>query len=310
MLLDFNNTSNHPLKQLVREYLVYLQFERRLSSNTIDAYWSDLVKYSDYLYENNKITTPQKITLIYVREYISSLSRIVKPKATTLARISSSIKGFHQYLLLKGLSKKDPTELLDSPRLQKKLPSTLTVQEFETILKAVDMENIHGLRNYTIISMLYSSGLRVSELLELKLTSIRWDEDLLRIIGKGNKERIVPIARRLRIVLAKYIDEDRPKYANKGKGKGTVFLNNRGTALSRMGIWKILSKAVNVVGLQKKITPHTLRHSFATHLLEGGADLRIVQELLGHSDLATTQIYTHLDKTYLKEVYNEFHPRN
>ena len=310
MSIDLPENENHPLKQLVREYLVYLQFERRLSPNTIDAYWLDLVKYSDYLYENNQITSPEKITLSAVREYVNQFSRTVKPKPTTMARISSSLKGFHQYLLLKGLSKKNPTELLESPKLQKTIPSTLTVLEFESILESIDMENIHGLRNYTIISMLYSSGLRVSELLQLKLTSIRWDEELLRIIGKGNKERIVPLSRKLRIVLARYIDNHRPKYANKGKSKGTVFLNNRGTALSRMAIWKILKKPVNVAGLQKKITPHTLRHSFATHLLEGGADLRIVQELLGHSDLATTQIYTHIDKTYLKEVYNEFHPRS
>ena len=157
--------------------------------------------------------------------------------------------------------------------------------------------------------MLYSSGLRVSELSQLKLTSIRWDEELLRIIGKGNKERIVPLANKLATVLRAYIENDRPKYANKGKSNGTVYLNNRGTKLSRMGIWKILNKPVSIVGFQKKISPHTLRHTFATHLLEGGADLRIVQELLGHSDLSTTQIYTHLDKTHLKEVYKEFHPR-
>ena len=308
--MNSSEINNHPLKHLVREYLVYLQFERRLSSNTIDAYWSDLVKYSDYLYTNNQIISPEKITLIHVREYINQFSSTIKPKSSTLARTLSSLKGFHQYLLLKGLSKKNPTELLESPRLQKQIPSTLTVIEVETILKEIDIHNIHGLRNYTIISMLYSSGLRVSELLKLKLISIRWDEDLLRIIGKGNKERIVPLASKLRIVLTEYIDDHRPKYANKGKSKGVVFLNNRGTGLSRMAIWKILDKPVKLAGFQKKITPHTLRHSFATHLLEGGADLRIVQELLGHSDLSTTQIYTHVDKTYLKEVYNEFHPRS
>jgi len=183
------------------------------------------------------------------------------------------------------------------------------VTEFESILDAVDIDEIHGRRNYVIISMLYSSGLRVSELSQLKLTSIRWDEELLRIIGKGNKERIVPLGNKLASILREYIDEDRPKYANKGKSNGATFLNNRGTILSRMAIWKILKKPVIIVGFKKKVSPHTLRHSFATHLLEGGADLRIVQELLGHSDLSTTQIYTHLDKTHLKEVYKEFHPR-
>ena len=307
--MECSNIDNHPLKRLVREYLVYLQFERRLSSNTIDAYWLDLGKYSDYLYDTNKLTSPQKITLKHVRLYINQFSSIVKPKSATLSRILSSLRGFHQFLLLKGLSKKDPTELLESPKLQKKIPATLTVSEFESILNAVEMDDIHGQRNYAIISMLYSSGLRVSELSQLKLTSIRWDEELLRIIGKGNKERIVPLGNKLATVLRAYIENDRPKYANKGKSNGTVYLNNRGTILSRMAIWKILNKPVAIVGLQKKVSPHTLRHSFATHLLEGGADLRIVQELLGHSDLSTTQIYTHLDKTHLKEVYKEFHPR-
>ncbi len=308
--MKLSTIDNHPLKRLVREYLVYLQFERRLSANTIDAYWLDLVKYSDFLFENNKLTSPQKITLKHVRTYINQFSSIVRPKNTTLLRILSSLRGFHQYLLLKGLSKKDPTELLESPKTQKTIPDTLTVAEFESILNAVNLDEIHGLRNYAIISMLYTSGLRVSELSQLKLTNIRWDEELLRIIGKGNKERIVPLGIKLGSILRKYIDEDRPKYANKGNGNGAVFLNNRGTILSRMAIWKILKKPVSIVGFKKKVSPHTLRHSFATHLLEGGADLRIVQELLGHSDLSTTQIYTHLDKTHLKEVYKEFHPRN
>ena len=301
---------NHPLKRLVREFLVFLQFERRLSANTIDAYWLDLGKYSDYLYENNKLTSPQKITLSHVRKYINQFSSIVRPKKSTLLRILSSLRGFHQYLLLKGLSKKNPTELLESPKTQKNLPSVLTVSDFESILGAVNIDEIHGRRNYTIILMLYSSGLRVSELSHLKLTNVRWDEGLLRIIGKGNKERIVPLGSKLATFLREYIDEDRPKYANRGNTNGAVFLNNRGTILSRMAIWKILNKPVTIVGFQKKISPHTLRHSFATHLLEGGADLRTVQELLGHSDLSTTQIYTHLDKTHLKEIYKEFHPRD
>jgi len=309
--MEYSNIDNHPLKRLVREYLVYLQFERRLSSNTIDAYWLDLCKYSDFLYKVHNLTSPQKITLKHVRSYIHQFSSIVKPKSTTLSRVLSSLRGFHHYLLLKGLSKKDPTELLESPKLQKNIPATLTVTEFERILNAVDINDIHGPRNYAIISMLYSSGLRVSELTHLKLTSIRWDEELLRIIGKGNKERIVPFGKKLASVLRAYIDKDRPKYANKGKSSnGAIFLNNRGTILSRMAIWKILNKPVNIVGFQKKVSPHTLRHSFATHLLEGGADLRIVQELLGHSDLSTNKIYTNLDKTHLKEVYKEFHPRD
>ena len=178
------------------------------------------------------------------------------------------------------------------------------------LLATVNMNDRHGRRDYTIISMLYSSGLRVSELAQLKLTCIRWNEDLLRIIGKGDKERIVPLGKRLSPHLREYIEEDRPKYANKGKSKGVVFLNNRGTCLSRMAIWKILKKTTSMLSFNIKVSPHTLRHSFATHLLEGGADLRIVQELLGHSDLSTTQLYTHLDKTHLKEVYKTFHPRN
>ena len=307
--MESSQIENHPLKQIIREYLIHLQFERRLSPNTINAYWLDLSKYSDYLFKVYSLTSPLEITLNHLRGYINQFSGIVKPKSTTLTRILSSLRGFHQYLLIKGLSKKNPTELLESPKLQKNIPATLTVSEFESILNSVDMDNIHGQRNYAIISMLYSSGLRVSELSELKLTSIRWDEELLRIIGKGNKERIVPLGSRLATILRTYIDDNRPKYANKGESNGIVYLNNRGTKLSRMAIWKILDKYVTIVGFQKKISPHTLRHTFATHLLEGGADLRTVQELLGHSDISTTQIYTHLDKTHLKEIYKEFHPR-
>jgi integrase/recombinase XerD len=205
--MKLSTIDSHPLKRLVREYLVYLQFERRLSANTIDAYWLDLVKYSDFLFENNKLTSPKKITLKHVRIYINQFSSIVSPKNTTLLRILSSLRGFHQYLLLKGLSKKDPTELLESPKTQKTIPDTLTVAELESILNAVNLDEIHGLRNYAIISMLYTSGLRVSELSQLKLTNIRWDEELLRIIGKGNKERIVPLGIKLGIILRKYLEQ-------------------------------------------------------------------------------------------------------
>jgi integrase/recombinase XerD len=302
--------SNLRLIQKIKEYLVYLQFERRLASNTTDSYWNDLSKYAEYLNIEEKIDNINKVETLHIKNYLGFFIDNKLVKNTTIRRHISAIRGFHKFLLIKNFSAVDPTEGIDFPKVSKKIPETITVQEVESILNTIDLNDRHGNRDYAIISMLYSSGLRVSELRFLKLTSIKWDEQILRIIGKGNKERIVPLSAKLAEILEIYINNDRLVYANKGKSKGAVFLNNRGTELSRMAIWKVLKKALLNSDIDKHITPHTLRHSFATHLLEGGADLRIVQALLGHSNIETTQIYTHIDKTLLKEIYSQFHPRN
>ena len=300
---------NNQLIKKVKEYLVYLQFERRLAANTTDSYWIDLSKYAEYLNIEEKIDSINNIEKQHVKNYLGFFidNRLVKN--STIRRHISAIRGFHKFLLIKNFLEVDPTEGIDLPKVSKKLPETITVPEVESILAAIDLNDRHGNRDYAIISRLYSSGLRVSELKSLKLTSIKWEEKILRIIGKGNKERIVPLADKLAKILENYINNDRLLYANKGKSNGAVFLNNRGTELSRMAIWKVLKKALLNSKTSKHITPHTLRHSFATHLLEGGADLRIVQALLGHTNIATTQIYTHIDKTHLKEIYSQFHPR-
>tara|TARA_Y100001960_G_scaffold209752_1_gene219018 strand:+ start:123 stop:743 length:621 start_codon:yes stop_codon:yes gene_type:complete len=204
--------------------------------------------------------------------------------------------------------KKDPSRNLQSVKLKHKLPEILTYKEINRIIDAIDSKK-HKVRDRSLLLLLYSSGLRVSELINLNLNSLYIDEELIRIIGKGNKERIVPIGNKAKKSLISYIENYRSKYANKAETKGVVFLSNRGTSLSRKTIWNMVKHYSLSAGITKNITPHTFRHSFASHLLEGGADLRIVQELLGHSNISTTQIYTHLDKTYLKEIHKEFHPR-
>jgi integrase/recombinase XerD len=317
MIKTKNLQDNHPLKRHVRKYLVHLKLERRLSENTVSSYWFDLSHYTDFLYEEYGLVSADGILLKHLRKYIKLINTvpqnsesIKRKKSSTIVRSFSAIRGFHLYLIHTGLATKDPSDLLESPKVQKKLPDILTVNEIDTLISAIDITKNNGKRDLAIIGILYTSGLRVTELTNLNLINLLWDENIIRIIGKGNKERIIPIGERLKHYLTEYIDKERPKYARRKKGHGFVFLNNRGTIMSRMAIWNIIKKYTSKSGLTKHVSPHTLRHSFATHLLEGGADLRIIQELLGHSDITTTQIYTQLDKTYLKEIHKEFHPRS
>ena len=298
----------------VKKYLAFLQFEKKLSRNTVESYWLDLKHYTEHLINESKIKSFKKITTLAIRDYISIISRYSynideKLSNTSLNRKISSIKGFHKYLYINELSKIDPGKIIKSIKIVKKIPVTLSVEEIDLLLSSIDIAKSNGLRDKSIISTLYSCGLRVSELINLNLTHLYLNEDVIRVIGKGRKERIIPIGNRGKKDLIKYIENIRPKFSRRGDSKGIIYLSNRGKILSRKTIWNIIKVHYSKVTTTKRVSPHTFRHSFATHLLEGGADLRIVQELLGHSNISTTQIYTHIDKTYLKEIHKQYHPR-
>jgi integrase/recombinase XerD len=309
------NTSN-PLSHYVCEYLLHLQFERRLSDNTLSAYRQELTSYTTTLYDSMKITNVNSIKIKHIEIYINSINKYLSKdkkikikKTSTLHRLYSTIRGFHQYLYLLRYSKHDPSNLLIPPRLSRKIPVTLLVEEINQIIESVDMNKKYALRDKAILSTLYASGLRVSEIINLKIQNIIIKEGLVRVFGKGNKERIVPIGNKALNHIKTYLSNLRNEIIPKGHSDGNLFLNSRGNKLSRMTIWSILKVNTIRSGINKQISPHIFRHSFATHLLEGGADLRSLQEMLGHSDISTTQVYTNIDKTYLKEIHKQYHPK-
>jgi integrase/recombinase XerD len=228
---------------------------------------------------------------------------------TSAARYYSSIKGFFKYLFTNSYIKLNPVEKVSPPKLSKSLPSVLTVEEMDEILSIPNPEDKLGLRDKSILEVLYACGLRVSELINLKVSNLHFDEEIIRVFGKGSKERLVPIGSSAIKWTNEYLKKSRPLLEKKSKSENIVFLNNRGTKLSRMGIWKIVDRYTKEAGVEREVHPHTFRHSFATHLLEGGADLRAVQEMLGHADISTTQIYTHIDRDYIKQMHRDYHPR-
>ena len=308
---------NNPLWELATEYLSHLQFERRLSNNTLYAYNLDLKKYTHFLFSELHLTSINSIKASHIENFVKDLNNAGTmdtksdfKKSSTIHRLFSTIRGFHQYLCQLRISENDPSELLVPPRLTRNIPTTLLVEEVEKIIQAVDLTKKYALRDQAILSLLYASGIRVTELVDLKLKNLMMDDGLIRVFGKGRKERIVPIGKIALSFLTLYLKELRPSNSRKGKSHGILFLNHRGGKLTRMSIWNILHENTLRAGITKKVSPHVLRHSFATHLLEGGADLRSVQEMLGHSDITTTQIYTNIDKIYLKEIHKEFHPRS
>jgi len=293
----------------IRQFQNYLKLERSLSENSIDAYVHDIVKLRQFLEISNLKISPLEITEIHLQnflEYINELSMT----AYSQARILSGIKAFYKYLLFEGIIENDPTLLIEGPKLGRKLPDTLSYIEIEKLFTAIDMSTDEGMRNRAMLETLYSSGLRVSELIELKLANVYYDIGFLRIFGKGNKERLVPIGREALKFIRIYVEEIRSHKDIKKGNENYLFLNRRGTRLSRVMIFIIIKNLAKTLGLKKNISPHTFRHSFATHLIEGGADLRAVQEMLGHESITTTEIYTHLDRDYLKQVIREFHPRS
>jgi integrase/recombinase XerD len=291
----------------LQQYLNYIRFEKNLSDNSVSSYKNDLVRYINYL-RTQKIDRPENIQPKHIHRLLQLLSELGL-STTTLARNLSSIRSFHLFLIAEDLIATDPSEHIDGPKLRRHLPSVLTFDEIEKICESIPTSDSLGLRDRAMIEVLYACGLRISELLSLLFREIYFKEEYIRIFGKGSKERLVPISSRALSWVHKYIELSRPLLDKHQRSNGIVFLNVRGTGLSRMGFWKILQKYIRESGIRKDIHPHTFRHSFATHLLEGGADLRAVQEMLGHTDISTTQIYTHLDRSYLQQEYRHYHPR-
>lgn len=284
----------------------YLSLEKGLSSNTVEAYTRDVAKFADWLPTQTSAT---EVTETKVEGFLRDLDAH-EYDARTRARIISGLKSFYNYLILERLIEENPLDLIDAPKMTRYLPSVLSVEEVFQILQSVDLSHPQGHRNRAIIETLYACGLRVSELVNLKLSNFHPDTGLIKVIGKNNKERIVPIGEGAIKYVNLYLDSERKAILPKPGYEDFVFLNRRGAGLTRVMIFHIVKTTVRNAGIDKKVSPHTFRHSFATHLVEGGADLKAVQDMLGHESITTTEIYTHLDTRYLRETIMRFHPRN
>ncbi len=294
-------------EQYLQDFLNYLRIERNLARNTQQAYLDDLADFWKFM-ATTKIQSPGKIDHKHLTEYARDLKQR-KMAETSVARHFSSLRAYYKFLVMEGYLEQDPTQFLDSPKLPSSLPKILNIEDIELLLCAINTETPLGLRDRAMFELMYAGGMRVSEVCSLSIEQLLMDDDLILVRGKGNKERIVPLGGEAKRWLIEYLEHGRPGLRKGYYNEGIVFLNNRGKPLQRKGIWFILKQLAEKAGLKKAVSPHTFRHSFATHLLEGGADLRIVQEMLGHVDISTTQIYTHLDSSYLKEVHSSFHPR-
>lgn len=292
----------------LKGFAAYLKLERSLSENSIDAYTNDVEKLFQFFDANNKEIALTAITLKDLRGFLVWLHEL-GAQASTQARVISGIKSFFNYLLQEDLIINDPSALLETPKITRKLPDTLNVHEIDALISAVDASKPEGMRNKAIMEVLYGCGLRVSELTELKISNIFEELEFIKVTGKGNKERIVPIGATALKLTKIYINEVRVHSKIKKGNEDYIFLNRFGAKLSRVSIFNLIKFLAVAAGIHKTISPHTLRHSFATHLIEGGADLRAIQEMLGHASITTTEIYTHLDRDYLKTVITEFHPR-
>ncbi len=294
------------MKAFIDEFMNYLSVERGLASNTLLAYRRDLDKYTDYLSQKG-IKSSEKVS----REHISNFMFDLKKQgmsAGSICRNLAAVKMFHRFLVRENLSREDPTTLVDTPKLWQRIPPVLTQGEMEAMINAASGKKGQQIRDQAILEIFYASGLRVSELSDLKTTSVNFDGGFVRAVGKGSKERIIPLGKKAREALQKYLDLARPKLL-KGKTSDVLFLSRLGKRISRQSLWTTIKFYAHRAHIKKVIKPHTLRHTFATHLLEHGADLRSVQEMLGHADISTTQIYTHVDRERLKGVHKQFHPR-
>jgi integrase/recombinase XerD len=284
----------------------YLALEVGNSRHTVDNYTRDVRRLAQHATARGR-RSPQDVTAAELRQFVYALKDIGLAPATIRRQISA-LRTYYKFLVGEGLAERDPTERLDSPKQWRTLPAVLTAEEVERLLSAPSAESPLAIRNRALLELGYATGMRVSELVTLKPQDILYTDGLARVLGKGSKERIIPVGRRALGQVSMYAQEIRPQLDH-GKGAGRLFLNARGTPLSRVGAWTIIKAAARQAGLVKRVTPHTLRHTFATHLLEGGADLRAVQEMLGHADLSTTQLYTHVDREHLRSVHRRFHPR-
>jgi integrase/recombinase XerD len=292
----------------LKDFLHFVIVEKGLADNTIISYKRDLNSYLNYLKNVEKIIDLNEVKRAQIIHFLGYLKEHGK-SAKTLARHIASIRAFHQFLIREKIVGHDPTVHIESPQLERSLPKVLSMEEVETLLESPKLNSHFGYRDKAMLELLYATGMRVSELIGLNSGDVHLTMGFVRCIGKGNKERIIPLGTTAATVVQDYLDKARYKFLSGKQREDALFLNHHGKRLSRQGLWKILKKLVAEAGIQKELTPHTLRHSFATHLLENGADLRAVQEMLGHSDISTTQIYTHVTKTRLKEVYTKFHPR-
>ena len=292
----------------IRGFKAYLQLEKSLSGNSIEAYLHDIEKFTQYLEAIQKQVSPDKITINDFREFLIWVNELGM-SARTQARVISGIKAFYKYLILENSIKSNPTELLESPRLGRKLPDTLSVEEIDKLISAIDLSKPEGQRNKAMLETLYSCGLRVSELINLRISNLYFNDGFVRIIGKGDKERIAPVGRTAIKLINIYLNEIRVHIKIKKDNDDILFMNRRGSKLSRNMVFMIIKSLAEKINLNKSISPHTFRHSFATHLIEGGADLRAVQEMLGHESITTTEIYLHLDREYLRDAIMQFHPR-
>lgn len=293
----------------IKGFRSYLKLERSLSGNSVEAYLSDIEKLVQYFQSIDFTPNLNEITTADLKAFISWLNELGM-LASTQARVISGLKAFFTYLLLEDIVENNPMALIDAPKLSRKLPDTLNIYEINQLIDAIDASKPEGMRNKAILEVLYGCGLRVTELTELRISSLFPQIEFIKVIGKGNKERLVPIGGVALKLLDLYMTQVRVHMNIKKGNEDFIFLNRFGAKLSRISIFNLIKSLAIATGIKKTISPHTLRHSFATHLIEGGADLRAVQEMLGHSSITTTEIYTHIDRDYLREVITQFHPRS
>ena len=293
--------------ETLKDYKLYLKIERGLSINSIDSYARDVSKLIKFVEENDIDKTPVNISDEYIQQFIYENSKELNPRSQS--RLISGIRSFFDYLIFENYRKDNPTSLLETPKIGRRLPDTLSIQEIDRIIAEIDLSTPEGERNRAMLETLYSCGLRVSELITLKISDLFFNEGFIRVIGKGDKQRFVPINEQTQKYINLYINLIRTHLPIKKGFEDTVFLNRNGKQLTRNMIFIVIKNLAEKAGLRKNISPHTFRHSFATHLLERGADLRSIQQMLGHESITTTEIYMHVDKTFLREVIEKYHPR-
>jgi integrase/recombinase XerD len=293
----------------INGFKAYLQLERSLSPNSVEAYLHDVEKLTQYLAAVNLSLSPENIRLSHLQDFLKWVNGLGMT-ARTQARVISGLKGFYKYMMLENLVRKDPTEMLEAPRIGRKLPSVMNIDEIDLLISAIDLSKPEGERNKAMLETLYGCGLRVSELVNLRISHLFFREGFIKVTGKGDKERLIPVGSHAEKQISTYLHSVRPTVPLKKGNEDILFLNRRGSKLTRVMVFTIIRDLVTKTGLKKHISPHTFRHSFATHLVEGGADLRAVQEMLGHESITTTEIYTHLDREYLRSAIIQYHPRS